>query len=172
MTAPIGERPAMADYGVNVPEWAPLPWSWAAERLIATRNYWLVTVGTDGQPHSLPVWGVWDETDRQFMFSCSPTAKKARNIAANPLVSFTNDDSVECVSVQGAATRMSEASRIDTWVDRYLDKYGKEMGPEAGSFIREHSCFEVTPTLAISVIERADEFATRATRWRFVGSDS
>ena len=59
-----------------------------------------------------------------------------------------------------------DMARIDTWVDRYIKKYGEEMGPEAGSFIREHACFEVTSTLALSVIERADEFALRATRWR------
>ena len=167
MTVPIGERPAMSDYGVDVPEWQALPWSWAAERLIATRNYWVTTVAANGQPHSLPVWGVWDDADKQFMFSCSPNAKKVRNIASNPRVTFTNSDSVECVSVQGSAERLITIARIDTWVDRYVKKYGDEMGPEAASFIRGNACFEVTPTLALSVIERADEFALRATRWRF-----
>jgi len=101
------------------------------------------------------------------MFSCSPNAKKVRNIASNPRVTFTNSDSVECVSVQGSAERLITIARIDTWVDRYVKKYGDEMGPEAASFIRENACFEVTPTLALSVIERVDEFALRATRWRF-----
>lgn len=166
MKTPVGERPAMSDYGVDVPEWQALPWSWAAERLMATRNYWIVTVAANGQPHSLPVWGVWDDDDGQFMFSCSPNAKKVRNIAANPRVTFTNSDSVECVSVQGSATRLTDVARIDTWVDRYIKKYGDEMGPEAAGFIRSHACFEVTPSLALSVIERADEFALRATRWQ------
>ncbi|CAN5605337.1 pyridoxamine 5'-phosphate oxidase family protein [soil metagenome] len=166
MSSPLGERPAMADYGVNVPEWKALPWQWAAERLITTRNYWVTTVSAQRQPHSLPVWGVWDDDDRLFMFSCSPNAKKARNIAANPLIAITNDDTVECVSVQGSALRLTDTTRIDTWVDRYIKKYGDEMGPEAADFIRSHAVFEVTPRLALSVIERADEFATRATRWR------
>lgn len=166
MKTPIGERPAMSDYGVDVPEWEALPWSWAAERLIATRNYWVITVAANGQPHSLPVWGVWDDNDKQFMFSCSPNAKKVRNIAANPRVALTNSDSVECVSVQGSAIRLTDMARIDTWVERYIAKYD-EMGPDAGDFIRQHACFEVTPTLALTVIERPDEFALRATRWRF-----
>ena len=156
----------MADYGVNVPEWQALPWSWAAERLIATRNYWVTTASAAGQPHSLPVWGVWDDDDRQFMFSCSPNAKKVHNLAANPSIAITNSDSVECVSVQGSAKLLTDMARIDGWVERYVRRYGDEMGPEAGNFIRSHACFEVTPTLAVSVIERADEFAKRATRWR------
>ena len=166
MKDPVGERPSMADYGVDVPEWQALPWSWAAERLIATRNYWVITVAANGQPHSLPVWGVWDDADKQFMFSCSPNAKKVRNIAANPRVALTNSDSIECVSVQGSAVRLTDMERIDTWVERYIAKY-EEMGPDAGDFIREHACFEVTPSLALTVIERPDEFALRATRWRF-----
>ncbi len=156
----------MSDYGVDVPEWQALPWSWAAERLIATRNYWVITVAANGQPHSLPVWGVWDDDDKQFMFSCSPNAKKVRNIAANPRIALTNSDSIECVSVQGSAVRLTDMARIDTWVERYIAKY-EEMGPDAGDFIREHACFEVTPRLALTVIERPDEFALRATRWRF-----
>ena len=39
MTEPIGERPAMADYGTGSPDWKALPWSWAAERLIPNKNY-------------------------------------------------------------------------------------------------------------------------------------
>ena len=34
-------------------------------------------------------------------------------------------------------------------------------------FIRDHLMVEVTPTRAFAIIERADEFSTRATRWVF-----
>ena len=67
----------MPDYGVDTPEWEPLPWSWAAERLGANRNFWVVTVSTDGRPHALPVWGVWNDDEGRFAFSCSPRARKA-----------------------------------------------------------------------------------------------
>lgn len=166
MSTPVGERPAMADYGVNRDDWTALPWSWAAQRLAATRNFWVTTAALSGQPHSMPVWGVWDDDDLQFMFSCSPNAKKARNLLANPRVAFTTDNSVECVSLQGTAALLSDPARIDIWVDRYLAKYGEEMGPEAGGFIRAHAVFEVTPTQAVALIERADEFDKSATRWR------
>ena len=94
-TEPIGERPAMADYGVNSPEWKALPWSWAAERLIPNKNYWVITVSAGGSPGAMPVWGVWSDDDYRFMFSCSPNARKARNIRANPRVAFTLDQRVQ-----------------------------------------------------------------------------
>jgi PPOX class probable F420-dependent enzyme len=163
---PTGERPGMSAYGVDSPEWQALPWDWAGERLIANHNYWLVTANAVGAPHALPVWGVWDDDDLQFMFSCAPTARKARNIAANPRVAVTVDSTVECISVEGTAHLLEDAVRIGTWVDRYVAKYGGEVAG-LGDFVRQHAVFEVRPMVAFAVIEREDEFATRATRWPF-----
>jgi general stress protein 26 len=167
MNRPIGERPGMAAYGTGSPDWKALPWEWAAERLIANKNYWVVTVSAGGAPHALPVWGVWDDHDLRFMFSCAPSARKARNIAANPRVVFTVDSTVECISVEGTAAAITEADRIDTWIDRYVAKYSGEVPEGLGDFVREHAMFEVVPTKAFAIIEREDEFALRATRWRF-----
>lgn len=172
-TAPLPERPNMPDYGVDSPEWNGLPWSWAAERLAATRNFWVATVAANGQPHSLPVWGVWDDEQLQFSFSCAPSAAKARHLAGNPRIAFTTTDSVECVSVQGIAARSTDADVIARWVPHYLAKYGDEVGggdddsTEFGDFLASNAMFVVQPTVAFAIIERPDEFATRATRWRF-----
>ncbi len=157
----------MSAYGTDTPQWEALPWQWAADRLISNHNYWVVTVSAKGTPHALPIWGVWSDDDLRFMFSCAPTARKARNIAANPHVVFTVDSTVECISVQGTAELLADAGRIDTWVDRYVAKYGPESPEGLGDFVRQHAVFEVTPITAIAVIEREVEFATRATRWRF-----
>jgi hypothetical protein len=157
----------MSAYGTDSPDWHALPWEWAAERLIPNRNYWLVTVSAQGKPHALPVWGVWDDDDLRFMFSCAPTARKAKNVAANPRVVVGSDSTVECISIEGTAALVSDAGRIDTWVQRYVAKYGSEIGDGLGDFVRQNTIIEVTPTIAFAVIEREDEFATRATRWRF-----
>jgi PPOX class probable F420-dependent enzyme len=166
-TRPIGERPAMAAYGVDSPEWKALPWEWAAERLIPNKNYWVATVSAGGAPQLMPVWGVWDDQDLRFMFSCAPTARKVRNIRANPRVAFAIDSTVECVSVEGIATEITDSARIDTWIDRYVAKYGNEVPEGLGDFVRQHAMFEVEPTVAFAIIEREEEFALRATRWRF-----
>ena len=38
----------------------------------------------------------------------------------------------------------------------------------SGDFVRSHAGFEVTPDRALAVIERDEEFSTRATRWAFI----
>lgn len=162
----------MADYGVPADPAGALPWSWAQERLVRNKNYWVVTASASGRPHALPVWGVWlPETDR-FWFSCSPNARKVRNIAENPRSVVTVDDTVECVSVEGRARiadPAGDADRVGPMIAAYLSKYWGDPGVHAQmeAFIRSHAIVELTPDRAFGIIEREQEFAQRATRWRW-----
>lgn len=157
----------MADYGVDTPRWAPLPWSWAAERLEANRNFWVVTVSGDGRPHALPVWGAWDDEELRFAFSCAPRARKARNLAANPRAVVMIDGTVECLSVEGRARAVGDHGRQAQWIDRLVAKY-RAVSPEYGpEFLRQNLLVEFEPERAFAIIEREEEFSTRATRWVF-----
>jgi PPOX class probable F420-dependent enzyme len=157
----------MRDYGVDTPAWSPLPWSWAADRLAANRNFWVVTVSGDGRPHALPVWGVWHDGEARLAFSCSPRARKARNLAANPRAVVMVDDTVECISVEGTAGAVHDEERRERWIERYVAKYGPTAPDLSADFVRGHLVVEFRPERAFAVIERDEEFATRATRWVF-----
>jgi nitroimidazol reductase NimA-like FMN-containing flavoprotein (pyridoxamine 5'-phosphate oxidase superfamily) len=156
----------MPGYGVETDRWQALPWSWAAQRLIEARSYWLVTVSAVGRPHALPVWGVWDDEEHRFCFSCGPRSRKARNLAVNDQVSFTPESTVEAVSVEGTAQVVLDPSRREHWIERYLTKYRPLSADLSADFLRENLVVEATPVRAFGVIDRAGEFATRATRWR------
>lgn len=171
VSEPVAQRPHMPDYGVEGDGWMGLPWSWAADRLVRTRNYWVVTVSRSGRPHALPVWGVWHDDEQRFGFSCGPRSTKAAHLSANRHVVFTVDDTVECVSVQGDA-EVVRGDRTDVWIERYLAKYSAEASGLSAEFLRANFLVEVRPTTGFGVIEREDEFARRATRWRFGGSAS
>ena len=162
----------MSDYGVPEDLEGTLPWEWAEERLVANKNFWVVTVSASGRPHSLPVWGVWLPEVERFWFSCSPHARKARNIRENPQCVVTVDDTVECVSVEGRARIVDavlEADAVDRAVAAYSMKYadGPASHEEMAEFLLAHTLVEVAPDRAFGIIERADEFATRATRWQW-----
>lgn len=166
MADPVAQVPYMPDYGVG-DGWRPLPWSWAAERLAATRNFWLVTAAADGRPHSMPVWGVWDDGEHRFAFGCGPRSRKARNLAENPRAVVTNDDTGECVSVEGLARFVTDPGRQDRWIGLYLEKY-RPMSPGlSAGFLREGLLVELAAERAFAVVEREDELSTRATRWVF-----
>ena len=164
----------MSDYGVPTDTTDALPWAWAEERLVANKNYWVITATAAARPHAMPVWGVWlPETDR-FWFSCAPSSRKARNIMENPQCAVTVDDTVECVSVEGRARIVDPAARadraaIDQAVATYVSKYWDQPADhaESSAFVRSNTLIEVTPERAFGIIEREDEFARRATRWRW-----
>jgi len=164
---PRPELPGMADYGVGGPGWEPLPWAWAAERLLTGRCYWVVTVSADGRPHALPVWGVWDDDELRFAFSCGPSARKARELRANPKASVMPEDTVECVSLEGSAALLDDGERRERWIEAYLAKYLPVYPDLSADFLRQHLLFEFVPERGYGVIDREDEFATRATRWAF-----
>ena len=164
----------MSDYGVPTEAAGALPWSWASQRLVACRSYWMVTASAAGRPHAMPVWGVWLESTERFWFSCSPNARKLRNIAANPQMTVAVDDTVECVSVEGRgrivdASDAADAALIDEMVAAYLGKYWEDpaVHEQMAAFLRSHAIVEFTPERAFGIIEREDEFAQKATRWRW-----
>jgi len=84
MDQPRASRPYMPGYGIVGPTQGSglLPWSWAEERLTASRNYWVASSWPDGRPHAMPVWGIWH--DGALWFSSSRQSRKARNLAADP----------------------------------------------------------------------------------------
>lgn len=171
MAEPRAEQPYMPDYGVGGPAWAPLPWSWAAERLLANRNFWVVTASGEGRPHAMPVWGVWDEEHRRFAFSCGPHSRKARNLAANPRAVIMVDSTAECISVEGRAGLLHDDERRRRWAGLYVDKYKSISDDISAEFFLAHLIVEFEPERAFAIVETAEEFATRATRWVFDTGD-
>ncbi len=162
----------MSDYGVPTDPADALPWTWAEQRLVRNRNYWLVTASAAARPHALPVWGIWLPETERFWCSCSPNSRKARNLAENPQCVVTVDDTVECVSVEGRGRIVDparEADAVDPAVAAYVTKYWDDPGvhAEMEAFLRSHAIIEFTPDRAFGIIERVDEFARRATRWRW-----
>ena len=160
----------MSDYGVPADLTGALPWDWASERLVRCKNYWVVTASAEGRPHALPVWGVWLPATERFWFSCSPNARKLRNVEANPQCVVAVDDTVECVSVEGRARRVDaehERVAVASVAAAYLTKYWSTPEEQADmeSFLLSHALVEVTPLRAFGIIEREHEFSECATRW-------
>ena len=164
---PVAEMPSMSGYGVTAETWDPLPWEWGAEKLRSGRNFWLVTASAAGRPHAMPVWTVWHDDEERLMFSCAPTSRKARNLRANSQVVVAVDDTVECLSLEGVATILDDEARRSEWARRYVDKYRVHSAGLDPGFVLGGLVVEVRPEKALAVIEREEEFSTRATRWRF-----
>ena len=162
----------MPDYGVDTPDWNPLPWSWAAEKLAANRNFWVVTASTDARPHALPVWGVWADDEHRFAFRAAHV--RARPSTWPPTRTPPSRSTTRSSASRSRARRRcsTTARRRETWIARYLAKY-VPISPElTADFLRANLVFEFVPERAFAIIEREDDFSARATKWTFDPANS
>jgi PPOX class probable F420-dependent enzyme len=158
MREPTASRPHMPGYGVRGPGEGIglLPWSWAEERLKASREYWVATVRPDGRPHLMPVWGVWHEG--AFWFSSGEQSRKARNLRSDPRCSISTSNAAEPVVIEGIAELVTEPSVVQVITGLEKQKYSTE-------YTAENSCFKVALTRAFGTAE--DDPAGSPTRWTF-----
>lgn len=130
VTVPDASLPVnVEDYGFPESRDKLLPWEFVSERMAKARNYWICTVSPDGQPHVVPVWGVW--VDNVLHFGGAPYTRWARNLEANPTVTVHLEDGTEVVIFEGRVTRITEADdpRLTAIDDAYEVKYDMRHGP-------------------------------------------
>lgn len=151
---PQASRPHIPGYGIPTSVAGTLPWNHLEERMTQARNYWVGTVRPNGQPHVVPVWGVWVEGT--LYFGGGPETRWSRNLAAHPQVAVHLESGDDVVILEGAVERISDPA--DLSVTRIDDAY------EAKYQMRHGVPFWVLrPRLAFAW----SKFPDNATRWRF-----
>lgn len=164
MEIPQVSRPYMPGYGIAGPEEGSglLDWSWAAERLMAARNYWVASVWPDGRPHVMPVWGMWD--DSTLWFSSSAGSRKTKNLLADPHCVVTTEEASDPVIIEGTARAVTEPGVLQRVIDLMNEKYATHIEV---SFLDPavNATFGVRP-LRVFGMRHAD-FTGSPTRWTF-----
>lgn len=160
MPDPRADVPYMPGYDemIEASGGKTLPWSWAVDRIAATRNLWLTTVRPDGRPHMMPIWGLW--RDGAFEFSTGHQSRKARNFRRNPNVAVATDDGADAVVIEGAVSEMPQA-RHAPFIAAYKQKYDWVITEAMAPF------YIVTPTVAFGIREYGDKDIGGITRWTF-----
>lgn len=146
--------------GYEVAERASLlTWPDVEDRLVGAANYWLTTMRPDRRPHATPIWGVWLE--RALYLDGIPTARWARNMAANPAVTVHLESGTDVVIIDGFAdnvpsitNRNLAASIVAIWDS----KYGR-LHPDPGA----DGMYRVMPRS----VRAWRDFPHDATRWLF-----
>ena len=139
-----------------------LPWSWAAERLAGARNYWVATVWPDGRPHSMPVWGAWD--DSALWFTSGVHSRKVKNLRADPRCAVSTEDAGDPVVIEGTARISTDKAAIRRVLDLINEKYRTDIDE---SFLDPavNATIAVQPAQVISM--RHGDFTGSPTRWTF-----
>jgi hypothetical protein len=164
MGEPRAARPHMPGYGIAGPASGTglLPWSWAVERLTGSHDYWLATAGSSGQPHVMPVWGVW--LDGAVWFSSGLRSRKARNLADRPACTLTTDDAQQPVVLEGTAARVTDREALREFAAASDAKYDTDYGVEFYD-PAVNGVWRVAPVWAFGLVQ--DDFTGSPTRWTF-----
>jgi uncharacterized pyridoxamine 5'-phosphate oxidase family protein len=160
---PKSGRPHMPGYGVPQNDKGLLPWKWAEKRLRKSHNYWITTVKPDGSPHTMVVWGLWQ--DGAFLFCTGRQSRKAKNLEKNPNCVVGTEDAGEAVIVEGLARTTKLAERKE-FLKKYKPKYDFDMsGMEKDILSMKEPVYSVHPKVAFGLYE--EKFSSTATRWKF-----
>ena len=140
-----------------------LPWKWAEQRLKKSHNYWITTVRPGGSPHTMVVWGLWQ--DGRFLFSTGSTSRKARNLAENPRCIICTELADEAVIVEGVA----EIAGVDArrkMIPVYEKKYDWDLSKMKDDMLSmKEPVFAVRPKVVFGLWEKY--FQGKSTRWKF-----
>ncbi|MGC1452578.1 MAG: pyridoxamine 5'-phosphate oxidase family protein [Candidatus Sulfotelmatobacter sp.] len=160
---PRPSRPHAPGYGFPETRKGLLSWVWAEQRLKKSHNYWITTVKPDGSPHTMVVWGLWQ--DGRFLFSTGRNSRKARNLAANTHCIVCNEHAHEAVIVEGVADVADGAARRKL-LPAYEKKYKFDMKSMKDDILSmKEPVFAVRPRVVFGLWEK--HFQTKSTRWKF-----
>ncbi len=161
--SPPASRPHAPGYGVPTGNKGLLPWSWAEQRLKKSHNYWITTVKPDASPHTMVVWGLWQ--DGRFLFSTGSKSRKARNLAQNANCVVCTEHANDAVIVEGIAEIADVAARRKL-LPKYERKYKFDMGTMKDDILSmKEPVFAVRPRVVFGLWEK--DFIGKSTRWKF-----
>jgi hypothetical protein len=152
----------MPGYGLPEGKKGLLPWRWAEQRLQKSHNYWIATVKPDGSPHTMVVWGLWQ--NGRFLFSTGGQSRKARNLAQNANCIVCTEHAHEAVIVEGVAEIADVAARRKL-IPVYEKKYKWDLSSMKDDMLSmKEPVFAVRPRVVFGFWEK---YFRKATRWKF-----
>lgn len=161
---PAASRPHAPGYGFPTSKKGLLAWSWAERRLKRSHNYWITTVKPDGSPHTMVVWGLWQ--DGRFLFSTGGKSRKARNLHTNPHCVVATENAAEAIIVEGIAEIADVAARRKL-IPAYQRKYDWDLSAMKDDMLSmKEPVFAVSPKTVFALWEK--HFQNKSTRWQFM----
>lgn len=134
-------------------------WTRVSVMLAGARNYWVCTTRPDGQPHAMPVWGLW--LGEVLYFGTDRASRKGRNLQVNPWINVHLESGDDAVILEGRAEEVTDPLALDLVGEAYQTKYAWRLDPRASDQV----VYKVRPRTAFTWLEK--DFPHSATRWSF-----
>jgi nitroimidazol reductase NimA-like FMN-containing flavoprotein (pyridoxamine 5'-phosphate oxidase superfamily) len=144
-----------------------LSWEQAVGVMAAAENYHVVSVGPDGDPHIVPVLGVW--VDGALAFNSQVMTRKARHLALNPSIAVSIPGPDRDFTLEGRVAVVDDPATLQRIADAFARKYAWWHPVVVdGRFVAEgdvpRRVFRVEPVRAFGF---GKESGFSGTRWDF-----
>ena len=105
-----------------------IPWNKVDTWLRGFRSIWVSTTRSDGRPHAVPVWYVWD--GQSIYFCTSPTSQKAKNLTTQSSIVVHAGDGDDVIILEGTAEIVTDVNVHSQINQAYMEKY---VDPHSGA---------------------------------------
>jgi len=122
----------------------------------------VVSVWPDGRPHTMPVWGMWD--DSTLWFTSAAQSRKVRNLRADPRCCVSTEDAANPVIIEGTTRIVTDPAIRQRVVDLMNAKYHTELTADFLDPAR-NATIGVRPQKVFSMLH--GDFTGSPTRWVF-----
>lgn len=140
--APCRSRPTMRGYNIPHRDDGMLLWNAVSAQIAQARTYWVGTVDRTGQPHAVPIWGIWFDTT--LYFDGAPHARWVRNLGANPKAVVHLESGENVVILEGRVVRLHQ---LDLSV---LPKVAAASEEKYGGAFRDNGCLALQPQVVFA----------------------
>jgi PPOX class probable F420-dependent enzyme len=120
------------------------------QRLRTNPIIWLTTVRSDGRPHAVAVWFLWD--GEKFLIFSQPNTQKLRNLQHSSHVTLALDDTHgggDVIVIDGEAELLTNPD-VNAALPAFAEKYAENlqrMGTSAEAMAKSYSQgIRITPT--------------------------
>lgn len=114
-------RPFIPNYGIEESEEGLMEWDFVEKEMTKSKFYWLSTTTKKGNPHAIPIWGIW--LDTTFFFGGGPDTKNRKNLQNNPYIIVHTESGADVVILEGTVSVEKDDSINDKIVEIYKEKY-------------------------------------------------
>jgi len=105
-----------------------IPWNKVDIWLKGFRAIWVSTTRSNGRPHAVPVWYLWD--GQQIYFATSPASQKAKNLTNQPSIVVHAGDGDDVIILEGSVNVVTEPQERTQVNQAYMEKY---VDPHSGA---------------------------------------
>jgi hypothetical protein len=127
-----------------------IPWRVLDKQLESLRTVWISTTRSDGRPHSVPVWFLWENSDPPengekpgIVFLSHEGTQKNRNLAAQTWAVVHAGDGDDTYILEGVVERLTDATELDRLNRAYMEKYVDPYSGARASFGAEDAIYRL-----------------------------